>query len=159
MLWIGVYTQGQSSWLLSVLQRNWHEDESREPQEIQNSRGNLSLNTPSFTFPAVRMCRQTESLDRNNGGFPPCLKLGAGVVVMGISGPRQQLNWLCQLLSITDEHMQSFIKPLIFQWIGWDCGQELPQVHPLVLSYQVLPQVLNGFSLVFPFWILFLFLF
>lgn len=29
-----------------------------------------------------------------------------------------------------------------------DRGQELPQVHPLVLSYSVLPGVLNGFPLV-----------
>lgn len=101
-----------------------------------------------FTFPAIRMRGRTEGLHSNDGSLPPCLKLGTGAVVMGISGTSQQLNWLCQLLSITDEHMRSFIKPLIFQWIDWDCGQELPQVQPLALPYMVLAGVLNGFPLV-----------
>lgn len=91
------------------------------------------------------MCCQIEGLDRTHSVLPPCLKLVTGAVVMGISGKRQQLNWLCQLLSITNEHVQSFIKPLIFQWIDWDCGQELVQVHPLVWSYHVPPRVLKGF--------------
>lgn len=54
------------------------------------------------------------------------LTLGTGAVLMSIAGAGQQLNWLCQLLSISSKHVWSFIKPPIVQCIEWDGGQVLP---------------------------------
>lgn len=40
-----------------VLEINWHEDKSCKPQDFQISKKNLLVNIPTFTFPAIRMCR------------------------------------------------------------------------------------------------------
>lgn len=149
MLRILLYIQGQSSCLCFCPRKKlmW--------TRLAVSQKNCYLlgNAPKFTFSAFRVIKtkaeaRLKAWTRSGADLLPCLTLGTGAVVMGIIGTRQQLNWLCQLLSITNEHVWSFIKPLIFQWIDWDWGQELPQIHPLVLSYWVPTGLLTGFPLV-----------
>lgn len=72
-----------------------------------------------------------------------CLKLGDGAVVTGISNTRQQLNWLCRPLSITNMHVQSFIRRinlLSFNGVRW--GFWLCPCPSFFYFHLLLPEVL-----------------
>lgn len=76
-----------------------------------------------FSLPLVSTYIKTKPLAK----YTPVhvsLKLGDRAVVTGISNTSQQLNWLCQPLSINNVQVQSFIRGinlLSFSGVWWGC--------------------------------------